>query len=270
MENQKNNKGVIVLLIIIIIILAALCVLFATGTINFKDNEVDNNTNQNVTDNEENNISKLDSSKEWIHDANYNLPTNKESYYGYSDHTKLISASDLVVPYINIDSNDAKKVNQEIYKLYEDLINKFNENLKEEIWFTLVEYKTYTTNNIISVVITTESAGTDVPIYNYYTYNFNLENGKLLSYNELYKMVGLNEDNITDKATQAVTNSLKKEYSNGDDFDTYNNKSINNYKTSVNNNAIKFFIDENKKLNIVVMLEIPAGRGQFDTIITVE
>ena len=273
MENQKNYKGVISLLIVIIIILSALCVLFATGTISFKSNDVANNeTNENINDdnNVENNISKLDSSKEWVYDANYNLPTNKESYYGYSDHTKLISASDLVVPYINIDSDDAKKVNQEIYKLYEDLINKFNENLKEEINFTLVEYKTYTNDNIISIVITTEFAGTDVPMHNYYTYSFNLENGKLLSYNDAYKNVGLNEGNITDKATQAVTNALREKHSNGDDFDTYNNKSINNYKASISNNTIKFFIDRNKKLNIIVTLEIPAGRGQFDTIITVE
>ena len=59
MENQKNNKGVIALLIVIIVILSALCVLFATGTISLKSNN-------------ENNISKLDSSKEWVYDANYN------------------------------------------------------------------------------------------------------------------------------------------------------------------------------------------------------
>ena len=173
MGNKKNNKGVISLLIVIIIILLVLCVLFARGTISFNSNEtIDNDINENVNDNNNNdnndNILKLDSSKEWVYDADYNLPTNKESYYGYSDHTKLISASDLVLPYINIDSADAKKVNQEIYKLYEDLITKFNENLKEEIWFTLVEYETYTNNNIISVVITTESAGTalwPVPSY---------------------------------------------------------------------------------------------------------
>ena len=278
MGNKKNNKGVISLLIVIIIILLVLCVLFARGTISFNSNETtDNDINENVNDNNNNNnnndndnILKLDSSKEWVYDADYNLPTNKESYYGYSDHTKLISASDLVLPYINIDSADAKKVNQEIYKLYEDLINKFNENLKEEIWFTLVEYETYTNNNIISVVITTESAGTAPAVYNYYTYSFNLETGKLLSYNEVYKIAGLNEDNILDKATQAVTSALRKKYSSGDDFDTYNNKSINNYKTSVNNDTIKFFIDGNKKLNIIVTLEIPAGSGQFDTVITVE
>lgn len=51
MENQKNNKGVIALLIVIIVILSALCVLFATGTITLKSNDVDNNeTNTNNND----------------------------------------------------------------------------------------------------------------------------------------------------------------------------------------------------------------------------
>ena len=273
MENKNYYNGIIILLIVIIVVLSVLCVLFATGTISFNSNKVnDDEIKENVNEsnnNNENSILKLDANKEWIYDANYNLPTNKESYYGDSDHTKLIKASDLVVPYININSDDAKNINQEIYKLYEDLINKFNENLKDEIWYTLVDYKTYTNNDIISVVIITESSGTDIPMYNYYTYNFNLKNGKLLSYNDVYKYVGIIDEEITDKATQAVTNALINEYSNGDDFDIYNNKSINNYKTSVSNNKIRFFIDENKKLNIIVTLEIPAGRGQFDTIITI-
>lgn len=58
MEDQKNNKGVIALLAVIIIILVALCVLFATGTISFKSNQVNNDNNQlseNTTDNKDTN-----------------------------------------------------------------------------------------------------------------------------------------------------------------------------------------------------------------------
>lgn len=52
MEKQNNNKGVIALLIVIIVILLALCVLFATGTISFNSNKVnDNDTNENINDN---------------------------------------------------------------------------------------------------------------------------------------------------------------------------------------------------------------------------
>lgn len=42
MEQEKNNKGVIVLLIVLVVILAVLCVLFATGTVSFKSNEIAN------------------------------------------------------------------------------------------------------------------------------------------------------------------------------------------------------------------------------------
>ena len=52
MENQKNNKGEIALLIVIIVILSALCILFATGTISLKPNDVDNNElNQDTNEN---------------------------------------------------------------------------------------------------------------------------------------------------------------------------------------------------------------------------
>ena len=50
MEKEKNNKGLIATLIIIIIILAALCVLFATGTITLKNKEP--NSKEQVTNNE--------------------------------------------------------------------------------------------------------------------------------------------------------------------------------------------------------------------------
>ena len=51
MEN-KNIKGLITLLIVIIVILSGLCVLFATGTISFKSNDVDNNEiNHNINEN---------------------------------------------------------------------------------------------------------------------------------------------------------------------------------------------------------------------------
>ena len=49
MEKQNNNKGVIALLIVIIVILLVLCALFATGTINFNLNDVNNNEiNQDI------------------------------------------------------------------------------------------------------------------------------------------------------------------------------------------------------------------------------
>ena len=59
MEKEKSNKGVITILVIIIIILLALVVLFATGTISFKkdivnDNHLTNENNIEQQNNDEN------------------------------------------------------------------------------------------------------------------------------------------------------------------------------------------------------------------------
>ena len=51
MEQEKNKNGVIMLLIVLVIVLAVLCVLFATGTINLKNNTVtEDATNSNTND----------------------------------------------------------------------------------------------------------------------------------------------------------------------------------------------------------------------------
>ena len=263
--DKKNNSGLIVLVIVLFLLVLGLGGYIIYDKVLSNKTLEGNNTNSNNQDSSTVTL-KADSAKDWVYDADYNLPTNKESYYGFSDHSRLVKASDLIVPYININSSDATKANQEIYKLYEQLINTFNENLKEEIWFTTVKYSTYVNNNIISVLITTETAGTDVPLYEYYTYNFNLENGKLLSYSEAYEKLGYNQNSIKDKAINAITNAMKEKY-NESDFNNYNNKSIDNYTTSVSDEKIKYYIDNNNKLNIIVTLVIPAGRGTFDTVI---
>lgn len=60
MKKENTNKVVITLLVLIIIILLVLCILFATGTISFKSNTVDNNEiNQNISDNGENNSNTI-------------------------------------------------------------------------------------------------------------------------------------------------------------------------------------------------------------------
>lgn len=284
-----NKKSINNILYVIIAILSVFIIVLSVYTIcitlqnnnrvSTPNNNIDDNDNDsNIKEPENNNvdenkiISKLDNTKDWVYDANYNLPTNKESYYGYTDHTKLISASDLVVPYININSDNAKKANDEIFKLYSDLINTFNENLKEEIYFTLVDYKTYIDNSIVSIIITTESGGTDVLRYKYYTYSFNLENGKSLSYGDVYKIAGFNSSNINIEVKKAITNVMEErlaDYPDKTDFDTFNNESITNYKNSVGNNTLKYFLSSKGELNIIVRLSIPAGMGYVDEIITI-
>ena len=51
---------------------------------------------------------------------------------------------------------------------------------------------------------------------------------------------------------------------------TYIEKSIKNYTNSVKDKSIKYFIAGNNELNIIVKIEVPVGREEFDTIIKVK
>lgn len=209
---------------------------------------------------------KIDKDKPWVYDADYNLPTEKESYMGYADELKEVKASDLIVPYININTDDAKKANEEIYEIYKHLIEIFNSNAKTGTWFTEVEYKTYENDNIISIVIITTSEGTAVPVNNYYTYNFDNENGTLLSYEDVYKALGYTSLNIETKVKETIKSELNK-YG---DSNSYVEESIANYNKSITDEKIAYFIDGSKKLNIEVTLSVPFETGSLVKLLTLE
>ena len=106
-------------------------------------------------------------------------------------------------------------------------------------------------------------------------HSFNLNNGKLLSYKEAYNITGFTESNIEDKAIHVITDAIMEIYLGSteekySDFYNDNNKNGNNYKTSVDNDTIRFFIDENKKLNIIVTLETTIAGYKTSTILTVK
>lgn len=106
-----------------------------------------------------------------MYDALYDLPTDKESYciamdYNTMNCLETAYASDLIVPYININSDDAKIANQEIYELYEELIDIFNENSDYGVWFT--ERRLYTRINVrnknLYLSLTAKNAGVMVSL----------------------------------------------------------------------------------------------------------
>ena len=91
--------------------------------------------------------------KPWVYDAEYEIPIDVESYTTFNE---LIQVSDLVVPYINIDSPDAKTANEELYGVYEELISRFNENARaaeeyEGSGYSVSDYDAYVLDTAVSV-----------------------------------------------------------------------------------------------------------------------
>lgn len=262
---EKKNT----LLYVIITILCVL-VLLLGGYIVYDKLEKNDNELSDKKQDENKNVTKLDDTRDWIYDAEYEKNVTANSYTTVYNNTYY--ADDIKVPYINVNSTYAKRANNEISQVFDEAIKVYNDGLSNKTSYVdECNYKNYLNGNNLSVVLTYGVGSTDVVHPKYYTYNINLITGNELSYEEVYTLANISSTNIDSKIESAITSVLKERLKDTkNDLSTCINESIDNYKASVNNNTLKYFLSENNKLNVVVKLSIPAGTGEFDTIITVE
>ena len=264
----KVSLGTAICIFMIFLLLISIIIMYYSNKNKAaSDEDKTSVSSKNVT--EKSNI-KIDDNRDLIYDANYLYKDfSDESYYS-ENMNKSYSLKDINLPYININSEDANNANKEIKTLFEELAENFEQEYKDtKTWYNIASYKTYTKGNLLSILITVESGGTDVEQYKYYTYNFNLDTLKLYSYEEVYKLAGFNSNNINDKVEDAIKKS-EKFTKFKEDMTTYIEKSIKNYTNSVKDNSIKYFISVNNELNIILKIEVPVGREEFDTIIKVK
>ena len=257
------------------------------GTVNDLQGEMNKISETIDTSNSSSNdlVSKIDTTKDWVYDAKYTKNVIADSYT--TQYNETYYAKDIIVPYININSSYANNSNNKIKEVFNNAIETYNNGVNNKIaYIDECNYKKYISDNSLSIVLTYGVGGTDVAYPQYYTYNFDLKTGNQLSYEEVYKIAGFNSTTINSKVEKAITEIMKEKlkglkdhekdigegayYPQGTNFDTYNNESINNYKNSINNNTLEYFLSDNGKLNIVVKLSIPSGKGYFDTIITID
>lgn len=277
MNSQKKNTGLYILITILCVLVLALGgYIIYNKTQNDKSSTTTTNDTTTTTDTTNSNtntlIPKLDNTKDWVYDAEYTKNVTADSY---STNFETYYSKDIVVPYININSSYANSSNNDIKNIFDDAIKTYNNGVNDKTTYVdECSYKKYINNNSLSIILTYGIGATNVVSPKYYTYNFDLKTGEQLSYEKIYSIAEFNSNNIDSKVENAITKVMKEKMSNfsdnGTNFDTYNNESINNYKNSINNNNLKYFLSDNGKLNIVVELSIPAGIGKFDTIITVD
>lgn len=230
---KKNLKLIIVTLIFLIILLIALISLLI---ILEKKNEKINNNDSNIVNNlvvenvlnengvKENYSNIVENDKEIVSEnvykenysnveENNNEVKNENEYiyevdsykinkeYGYSTDENISYTDILSCPHINIDSEDARNVNLELVKKFEEAKNSLTYDDKETRTFhyRTMKYDYYITeNNILSLVVynylvyVPGGAG-----YDKYTYNFDINTGKLLSTKEVLEKLGVNDINKT-------------------------------------------------------------------------
>ena len=277
---KESNRGTVILLTILVLVLLA--VIGVGGYFIFQmSDKIDKQTvNEGTT---------VDSNKDVVTDAKYTIKELEGEKYYSNTYERYYSLDDIVVPYINIDSEDAKKINQEIKEVYNEMAGHFKNNLEDAEpdqdlnmdkvcpWWISSNYEVYTNDNVLSVVITQSTGGTASTIKKYYTFNIDLETYNIIEFEDLYKIVGFTDSDIDEKVENAIENSSHyndkpiKEYYQQSEINEWIKNSKRNYSDSVSNDSIGCFLDENGILRVVVLIDIPVVQdGAYDEILEIK
>lgn len=205
-RNNKENKGtsvlpVIIMLIIVLIIGIGVGFLLSKNDNLFNKNEIQSD-NQNdskgqtmiTTEENQNNAKKnikIYNDKEYIYDnieyssTKVNKHVNRaEGEYLETVKESYDSSKELIIPYININSQDAEIVNEKMIQLYDKAYDQF----KDEFSAANIKYATYYYKNIVSVVVEYEPfpiSPMGAPANEIYMYTFDLETGSILSSSDI-------------------------------------------------------------------------------------
>ena len=276
-----NKKIILIAVIILIVVIGG--VLIFTNLGNKNETQKGEMTNKEQLSSQGNMVNTQENTSEskLVSDAKYQNNLSKTSYK--DSNGKEYSVEDLKLPYINLNSEDAKNVNSSIEETYKKLVNNFKENVEASEQGKMTNdctshYNSYVNGDVLSVVIEIEYSNR---LYkDYYTYNFDVNTLKLLSYEDVYKKAGFTNDNISTKVESSIKNgAVYKQYNQNEienniqkTVKAYNEKSLKDIGMSGIDSEyyLGYYLNKDGKLNIVIYFDIPADTGYRLDTITIE
>ncbi|MCL1896634.1 MAG: hypothetical protein FWG03_08820 [Clostridiales bacterium] len=202
----------------------------------------------------------------YVYDADYEYTVPVDSYT--TKYGEECFVTDIRVPYIDFDSADAQMANAEIKQIFNEAIRFFKEGTNDKLTYVdTCNYSSYLNEDTVSVNLVFGIGGTGVVQPEYYTWNFDVSTGRLLRYDDVYMRAGFDGDLLKERVELEIKHYLVDVLQVNKTKNT--EATIKNYKTSVEENTIKYFLDGDKNLNILVTFIIPAGSGNISRIITV-
>ncbi|MCQ2978932.1 MAG: hypothetical protein MJ245_03940 [Clostridia bacterium] len=282
-----NVRLMVSLILIFVCSIAYLFIIsdtFSTVTIeNKKEENVETVVKEEVKESEKIDLSQLvvidntktsNSNGNFVYDASYSIEG--------LDYSK----SSFKIPYININSEDAKKVNEEIknnFKMWASESAKYKNSYKDTSLnadsLIKVEYELYNYENILSVVICFKTRENNMESNEYYCYSFNTTKesiminsneelidkikedngkqeekiiqdesnfGKLLSFKELLSKLNLSFE-VVDMNYKDILRTYSGEYGE----ENYINQTLNLYNEQAENNTVLSYIDNEGNLNLI-------------------
>lgn len=174
------------------------------------------------------------------------------------------------IPQIDIESEDAEKMNEEIKEKYGEYYNEAIKHIEEGFSITgEVDYKAYVNGDILSVVAY-RTVHDDVF---YSTYNININTGKKVENKELLEMKGLNEEMVEKEIIaymEEIVKSAKYEEmteSEIKEIQEYLLKEV--YETKIDENS-QFYLSNENHLCVVANEYVMAGAGKYERLYDLE
>lgn len=170
------------------------------------------------------------------------------------------------IPLFSLETRTTKKINKEINDTFVKKIIDIATNNKANTIYS-IDYVVFINDNILSFVIrATLKEGSTAQRIIIQTYNYDIENDKLLNIDDLINYKGLDKKNVQEKINNEIT-SISKQKS---DIET---QGYNIYKRNPSNamylleNTDTFFLDNNSNLYIVYAYGNSNNTSEIDLVI---
>ncbi len=214
-------------------------------------------------------VAKLDDTKDWVYNAEYEKNLKAESYLVWD---KTYYGKDIVAPFINIDSDYAREVNENIKSKLEMIVEHYNEGVEDNISYVdSCGYTTFEEEDGLFVLFTYGLGATDVvhPVYS--AYNFNLVDGSKMNLDYFCNYIGREKEEVETFVTASIEEIINAEMNgiSAEEIKKYIDLTKNDFETAFKKGEAVFTITEEGNPAFVVDIQIPAGSEHFDTLIEI-
>jgi hypothetical protein len=201
-----------------------------------------------------NQVEKAEPGKAWIYDAQYEAEFLVDSFTA-RDGTRVDAARDLIVPFINISSADASRINNMIKGIYSDLVDLYNWDCQEKIWWEKARYDSYEYANTVSALLVSCYGGTADAQDSYYGFCFDLSDGHQLSFDEACSLLKTDKATVLNGLDPLIRKEINKVTGNKLD-ERYVSATYEKLESAIASGSLQFVIDSRGKLNIAVDLMV--------------
>lgn len=263
---KKGRKLLSILLVLIFVLSATSCKKEEDANKDEPNTKIEKEQKE-----EENKISQLHEGKEIVYDANYLDEFKPYMGIDFGNEEVEVNFNACKIPYINLDSNGAKKINNQILKYTREYIVRDYEDGKEEslVYKPMASYKYEVTDQYISIW------------FEYYmglignpaevgTFILDLKTGEELSLDKAIEISGVDEDFvglIEGKIVEFYEDMLKDSQDSGYYDDTsllnFQENTLYNFWKEYYGGKLDYYLNSENELTLLLEFAFPARGGNI-------